>query len=116
MVMSTHGLPATSRTFPLNEPSIWAAARGANQKTSATASNKALNQDLFPRKLNVVDSRRDREALNFDSFMLESPFVAGRLLPEVPRAGMRPIISNLPRIPSATTSMCGYAASVRYGI
>src|ERR1700730_9423887 len=104
--MSTHGLPVTSRTLPLSAPSC-AAARGATAQSSAAASKATHHHDLFPCERSAanrqaVHSRRDREALNFDSFMLDSPFVAGRLLPEVPRGAMRPIISNLRRNPSST--------------
>jgi hypothetical protein len=58
----------------------------------------------------AANGRGDREAFNFDSFMLDSPFVAGRLLPKVPRGGMRPIISNLRRNPSSTG---GHTLTVR---
>src|SRR5450755_1274807 len=89
MVMSAQGLPATSRTLPLNAASSYAAARGAIAQMKAVTSSATYNHELFPRKRcavhpEAVPSQRDVEALHFDSLMLDSPFVTGRLLPESP--------------------------------
>src|SRR3982074_3378678 len=116
MVMSTHGLPVTSRTLPLKEPSNCAAARGATVPSSATAIDTANSQDFFPCERGTVTRRGDREALNADSFMLESPFVAGRLLLEVPRAACA-LLSLIQAVSQEHRRLVAcYHPSVRYRV
>src|SRR5579872_6983819 len=95
--MSTHGLPATSCTLPLTEPSIWAAARGGAMTASApAATNSAARTQLLR---GAIERVCDRNTVKFIcgltaasncSFMLGSPLSRDGSYPEVPRERRAP--------------------------
>src|SRR5437667_12131003 len=64
MVISAHGFPATSNSWPLMTPSSCAEARGATAQTSATTNSTANTKILFP---------LDRHAVKSIAFIPHSP-------------------------------------------
>src|ERR1700722_13874862 len=97
MVISAHGLPATSTMLPLSEPSNCAAARGgATTASAAAAANNAARNQLLR---GAIERVCDRNAVKFMcgltaanncSFMLGSPLSRDGYYPEVPRERCAP--------------------------